>query len=121
MSAREEAEKREKARSRRAESRAGAVVKDEEKEKFKNSLKKLHGAKLHVAVLNAIGVKTEDMTPEAIRGAFKAQHQIANAMKGKVKPVQKVAGQKMFQNTGKPAKTDNMETLRKMGFPMPAA
>ena len=96
--------------------------KDEEKEKFKNSLKKVHGAKLHVAVLNAIGVQTDGMTTEAIRGAFKAQHQIANAMKGKAKPTQKVAGQKMFQNmaTTQP-KTDNMATLKKMGFPMPAA
>ena len=67
---------------------------DEEKKKeIMNSLKKLHGTKLHNAVLSAVGVKTEGMSPEALKGAFKAQHQICNSMKGKGR---KVAGAKMM-------------------------
>ena len=63
-----------------------------EKMKVKNSLKGLHGIKLHNRVLTAIGVKTDDMSPEAIRGAFKAQYQITNTMKGK----RSVAGARMM-------------------------
>ena len=69
--------------------------KEKEKQEFKNSLRKVHGTKLHNAVLTAIGVNTEGMSAEAMKGAFKAQHQIANAMKGK----KVVAGAKMIQNT----------------------
>ena len=78
---------------------------DEEKKKeFMNSTRKLYGTKLHQHVLNAIGVKTEGMSPEALRGAFKAQHQIANALKarGKAPGGKKVAGAKLF-NAAQPA------------------
>ena len=61
----------------------GEELKDEEKEKFKNSLKSIHGTKLHTAVLSAVGVNCENMSPEALRGAFKAQNQILKAMGGK--------------------------------------
>ncbi len=67
---------------------------EEKKKEFMNSVRKLHGTKLHSAVLGALGVKTEGMSPEAIRGSFKAQHQICNSMKGK----RTVAGTKMFNN-----------------------
>lgn len=67
---------------------------DEKKQEFKNSLRKIHGTKLHNAVLTAIGVKTEGMSPEAMKGAFKAQHQITNTI-GKKKTV---AGAAMIQN-----------------------
>jgi hypothetical protein len=49
----------------------------EEKEKVKNSVKGLRGTALHSAVLVACGVKVENMSPEAIRGAFKAQSQLS--------------------------------------------
>jgi hypothetical protein len=65
------------------------------KEEFKNSLKKLHGTKLHTAVLSACGVKVENMSPEALKGAFKAQHQIVNTFKTK-KPG--VAGAKLMNS-----------------------
>lgn len=50
---------------------------DEKKEEVKNSIKTLHGIKLYHAVLNAIGVDTEGMSDEAVKGAWKAQGQIA--------------------------------------------
>lgn len=67
------------------------------KEEFKNSIRKLHNVKLHNAVLTAIGVNTDGMSPEAMRGAFKAQHQICNTYKAKGKKA--VAGASMLQNT----------------------
>lgn len=56
---------------------------DEKKEEVKNSIKGLYGSKLHTHVLSSIGVKVENMSSDAMRGAFKAQAQIANTMKGK--------------------------------------
>lgn len=50
----------------------GEEMKDKEKEEFKNSLRKLHGPKLHAAVLKATGMKIENMSPDALKGAFKA-------------------------------------------------
>lgn len=67
---------------------------EKEKEKVMNSLKGLHGTKLHSAVLTAVGVKVENMSAEGIRGAFKAQHQITNSMKGR----KTVAGVKMMNH-----------------------
>lgn len=65
---------------------------DEKKPEIKNSVRGKFGNSLHVAVLTACGVKVENMSPEAVRGAFKAQHQIANSFKGR-KPV--VAGTRL--------------------------
>lgn len=56
---------------------------EEEKEKVKNSLKGLHGSKLHQEVLTVCGVRCENMSPESLRGAFKAQHQIISNAKAK--------------------------------------
>lgn len=79
------------------------MVDEEKKEEIKNSLKGKFGNSLHAAVLAAVGVNTEGMSSDAIRGAFKAQAQISNAMKGRVTPV-KVAGHNMaLQNTNKAA------------------
>ncbi len=90
------------------------------KEEFKNSLKKLHGTKLHNAVLSAIGVKTGDMTPEALRGAFKAQHQICNIMKSKGAMQKKqVSRHAMFQNakfTNDSGAADARTTAQKLGY-----
>lgn len=52
------------------------------KEEFRNSLRKLHGPKLHAAVLGACGVQIENMSPEALKGAFHAQTQILRKSKG---------------------------------------
>jgi hypothetical protein len=88
--------------------------KEKEKQELKNSLRKIHGTKLHNAVLTAIGVNTEGMSAEAMKGAFKAQHQIANAMKGK----KVVAGAKMIQNTAEDTGGgSNQRTgLERLGF-----
>jgi len=51
----------------------------DEKEKVKNSIKGLRGTALHTAVLTACGVKVENMSSEAIRGAFKAQGQLTRS------------------------------------------
>jgi hypothetical protein len=90
------------------------IEKEKEKTEFKNSLRKVHGTKLHNAVLTAIGVNTEGMSAEAMKGAFKAQHQIANAMKGK----KVVAGAKMIQNTAEDTGGgSNQRTgLERLGF-----
>ena len=53
------------------------------KEEVMNSIKGVYGARLHNSVLSGIGVKVENMSPEALRGAFKAQAQIANSTKGR--------------------------------------
>jgi hypothetical protein len=50
---------------------------DEDKKKeFMNSIKRLHGAKLHKAVLGKVGIKIENMSDAEIKGAFKAHVQI---------------------------------------------
>ena len=87
---------------------------EKEKTEFKNSIRKVHGPKLHMVVLNAIGIKTDDMSAEAIKGAFKAQHQIANALKGKAKPEKVVSGQKMFQNMD--ANPSNLTGHQMLGY-----
>lgn len=66
----------------------------EEKEKLMNSLKGVYGTPLHTAVLSAVGVKCENMSAEAIKGAFKAQHQIVTSTK-KFANKKTVAGHKM--------------------------
>lgn len=53
------------------------------KEEVMNSIKGVYGSKLHNSVLSGVGVKVENMSPEALRGAFKAQAQIANQTKGR--------------------------------------
>ena len=90
-----------------------------EKEKVMNSLKGLRGSRLHAAVLTAVGVKVENMSPEALRGAFKAQHQICNSMKGR----RTVAGTKLM-NQGRDVVVNNQPVQRtereKLGFPKKA-
>ena len=92
---------------------------DEEKKKeVMNSLKGLHKEKLHTAVLNAIGIKTDDMSADGKRGAFKAQFQIANSTKGK----RTIAGQKIansFHQTEIDVKQPEQKRspLERLGFP----
>ena len=64
------------------------------KEEVMNSLKGLHGTKLHTHVLNSIGVQTEGMNADAMRGAFKAQHQVRTKIGNR-----KVAGTKVTNAT----------------------
>jgi hypothetical protein len=68
---------------------------EKKKEEIKNSIRKLHGAKLHSAVLTAAGVKIENMSPEVLRGAFKAHVQILRSS-GKSKGSRTVAGTNML-------------------------
>ena len=86
------------------------------KEEVMNSLKGLRGSDLHSAVLGAIGVKIESMTPEGMKGAFKAQHQIANSGGGK----KTLSGAKMLG--GKQIKVENKQfqsrpAHQRLGFP----
>lgn len=87
---------------------------EKEKEKVFNSIKSLHGTKLHTTVLNSIGVKTEGMSAEAIRGAFKAQHQIMNTFKDK----KHVAGHRMMNmKDGQPPAPPQQRTAKeRLGF-----
>jgi hypothetical protein len=58
------------------------------------SIHKLRGTALHEAVLNAVGMKTENMAPAELKGAFKARLHMANTSP---KPaVKTVAGAKLF-------------------------
>lgn len=75
----------------------GEEVDDKEKEAVMNSVKNLRGPALHSAVLSAIGLRVENMAPEALAGAFHAQAQLINRYKGK--PVVKVAGARMVNST----------------------
>ena len=75
----------------------GDEEKDDKKMEFKNSIKTLHGSKLHKAVLTKIGVKCENMSSEALRGAFHAQNQILSSISGK----RAVAGAKIMNGAFK--------------------
>lgn len=88
---------------------------EKDKEELMNSIKGLRGSALHTAALTAVGVKCENMSSEALRGAFKAQVQISNAMKGR----KAVSGQRMMNN--KTAHEQVQQVTRtsreRLGFP----
>lgn len=91
----------------------GEEMGDEEKEKFKNSLKSLHGHKLHEKVLSSVGVKVSNMSAEAVKGAFKAQRQIIANTKG----TKKVAGQKMLNTLHQePAVSQGRDARSRLGL-----
>ena len=96
---------------------------EKKKEEIMNSIrpegKLIHGETLYTTVLNSLGVKTEGMSKDAMRGAFKAQAQIANSMKGRSKHVN---GSKLM-NSMTPTQTQAKQTtaqqrtpLERMGF-----
>ena len=75
---------------------AGEELDEKKKDEFKNSYRKLHGTKLHDVVLKVAGIKIENMSADAKRGAFKALVAISVKAGGT-----KVAGTKlMIQNRG---------------------
>jgi len=65
----------------------------EEKKKIMNSIKPLHGEKLHREILNLTGIKCENLSKEGVKVAFKTQHQMIANMKSVSTKV--VVGQKM--------------------------
>jgi len=97
----------------------GEEVEDEEKRMdMMNSIRSVRGTDLHKKVLTTIGIKCDNMTPEHLRGAFKAQHQIASSGKGR----KKIAGEK-FNNQMIPNKGDKggaipqqRTALQRLGF-----
>ena len=89
---------------------------EEKKEEIMNSVKGLHGEKLHRATLEGIGLKFENMSKDGIKGAFKAQAQIAKMGKGLTKP--KVVSGAKVTNAAAPGKERRVLThLEKLGFP----
>lgn len=94
---------------------------DEEKaEEFMNSLKRLHGTPLHQATLAAIGVKCENMSPEALRGAFKAQNSIVQKTGGKKTVAGARLSNSMIQNNTKVAQRAATRTpMQRLGFGAP--
>lgn len=62
-------------------------------DKLMNSIPNIHGDLLRKKILSAVGIKTKDMSSEAIKGAWSARKQIMN-MKPKI-----VSGQKMLNQT----------------------
>ena len=86
------------------------------KEEVMNSIKGLRGAALHSAVLVALGANIENMSSDAVRGAFKAQSQIMNSGLASKKTV---AGAKM---TGAHIQVENKQfsarpAHQRLGFP----
>lgn len=101
----------------------GEEMAEEEKKEFANSIRSLWGEQLQVRVLNSLGVKTEGMSSEEVRGGYKANLQICNAMKGKRKPQKKeVAGAKLFQNASTTTTVSEpgaqRSPLARLGFPV---
>ena len=96
--------------------------KNEEKDEIQNSIKGLYGTKLHTAVLTAVGVKCENLSPEVLKATFKAQHQITNAMKAKrlaAPAPAKVAGAKMFNAQKTPPGSESRpqrSAMERLGF-----
>jgi hypothetical protein len=95
----------------------GKEMDEEQKKEFKNSCKKLHGTKLHTAILTATGMRVENMSPEAMSGAFRAQLSFAQSGRSKTAPV--VAGAKLM-NKGTSVETKAVGTqrtaLERLGF-----
>ena len=90
------------------------------KDEFKNTYRKLHGQKLHEYILKAVGMKIENMSPDALRGAFKANHSFIMNLKAKNKTV---AGANltrgMFKNeTGGGASERKGTVHSRLGFPV---
>ena len=89
------------------------VDEEDKKEEIKNSIKSLHGTKLHAAVLSKIGVKIENMSPDALKGAFKAQNQIIKSMGGK----RFVAGTKLMNGiVTKDGQREERTAKERLGF-----
>lgn len=95
------------------------VIPDEEKKKeeIKNSIKSLHGVKLYSHILTNCGVNCEGMSPDGLKGAFKAQSQIIKNMKAKG-----VTGAHFMNNmTAKSttaSKVNNRSPKERLGFPV---
>lgn len=68
----------------------GSPMDETASKEFMNSIPSIHGDNLRKKVLTAVGIKTQDMGPEALKGAWSAKNQIMN-----MKP-STVSGQKMF-------------------------
>lgn len=73
----------------------GEEVAADEKDKIKNSIRKLRGTKLHQEVLTLVGMNVENMSAEAAKGAFKAHAQICNTHKA----AKVVVGAKVMNST----------------------
>lgn len=88
---------------------------DEDKtEEIKNAIKGLHGTKLHDAVLAAVGVKFENASPDTLKGAFKAQAQIAKM--GKMPKTKVVAGEKMVNKAKVAAEKPERTHTQRLGY-----
>lgn len=68
---------------------------------FMNSIPSTHGDMLRKKVLSAVGIKTKDMSAEALKGAWSAKNQIMN-----MKP-STVSGKKMFSQQMKDTSAAN--------------
>ena len=91
----------------------------EKRDKMKNSIRKVHGTALHETILNSIGITTEGMSPEALKGAFKGQFQVCN-MKSKRSPNRQVtvAGARIFNSpkATAPGQMAERSPLERLGF-----
>ena len=93
---------------------SGKPMDEKEKTEFRNSLRKLHGDTLYSRVLQASGVNIKDMSPEARRGAFRAQNQLVKSLTKTVSG-SRVSGTMTIQNSDggvKPVRTP----LERLGF-----
>lgn len=84
----------------------GCPMDEKQSKEFMNSIPSIHGDALRKTVLTAVGIKVENMSPEALKGAWSARKQITN-----MKPP-KVAGHKMFHQQMKDTATRTPRTAR---------
>ena len=90
------------------------MVDEDKKEEIQNSIKGLHGEKLHRATLEAIGLKIENMSKDGIKGAFKAQSQISKL--GKAVKTKVVAGEKMTNAAKAVSEKPVLTGTQKIGY-----
>ena len=88
---------------------------DEKKEELTNSIKGLYGEKLHKTVLEGIGLKFENMSKDGLKGAFKAQAQIAKMGKGLAKK-KVVAGEKVVNSAKAASEKAPMTATQRLGY-----
>jgi len=96
----------------------GEEIENEDKrEEMMNSIKGVYGTDLHKKVLTTVGIKCENMSPDHIRGAFKAQHQLASSGKNRKVVAGLQMNNSMTQKTTDGAQISERNPLQRLGFP----
>lgn len=91
---------------------SGEPMDESATDEYKNSIKKIHGDKLRKSVLTRVGIKTENMSSEALKGAWAARKQLSHMT------TKKVSGQNMMiKNTKNVKENKNTRSaMQRLGF-----